>query len=58
MSRATLGTSGLRRARDGAEEMELERRSGRERRGQGDELAAALDEAFRVERRVGNRRRA
>jgi hypothetical protein len=36
----------------------LERRRGRERRGQGDELAARLTEAFLADRRVIERRRA
>jgi hypothetical protein len=34
-----------------------DRRKGRDRRGQGDELAAMLTEAFMDERRVADRRR-
>jgi hypothetical protein len=39
------------------EEGAIERRGARERRGQGDELAAMLVEAFREERRIEDRRR-
>ena len=57
MSRMTVTSARMRKQSAGIPEGMPERRGRKDRRGHGDELAALLTEAFREERRAGERRR-